>query len=362
MGVLVVLGVLPATAPLIGQSPESAVEDSGAILAAESSLVVVPLHVYKNRKSVVGLGEQAFELVEDGVVQDLAFVDGPVGRRDPARGRTVPIEIILLVDVRHTVRIDLLDIRKIRNSFFEGVQDNVSISVYGFGDNLKRITGPTRDIAKVQIALEMAYSSGDGHIPVLDALVATARDAASRAGNASRKLVLLSGDLNARSSGAIPHSALDFEIPVYDVWLSHQAPSTMGGRVASLRATPLLLGHQGPGAKGAPQKQLDNRNQKQRTAPLHECCPLGMELSREEKQMGLDASERTSGHRSDWKHRQNMTVRAYLKSIAKVAQNEYLVGYYPSRKGDEPVARQVEVRLKAKGIGQLYDGRRVIVH
>ena len=69
VGVPVLSGVSLTTVALIAQSPASAVEDSGAILTTESSLVIVPLHVYKNRKSV---------------------------------------------DVKQTVRIDLLDIRKMR--------------------------------------------------------------------------------------------------------------------------------------------------------------------------------------------------------------------------------------------------------
>lgn len=77
--------------------------------------------------------------------------------------------------------------------------------------------------------------------------------------------------------------------------------------------------------------------------------------------MGLDAPYRANA-RQDWKHNKSMWVRAYLKSLARLAQNEYFVSYYPSRRGDEPVARQVEVRLKSKRIGQLYGGKRVIVY
>ena len=166
--------------PGIAQTLGNAVEGGGPVLTAESGLMVVPLHVYKNRKSVSGLGMQAFELVEDGIVQDIAFVEGPGGLDDPATGRAVPIEIILLIDTKNTMKIDLLDTRKIRHSFFEGVRNNVAISVYGFAGGLKRLAGPTRDIGKIQIAFEMAYSAGHRHIPILDAIIAAARDAATR--------------------------------------------------------------------------------------------------------------------------------------------------------------------------------------
>ena len=358
------LGLLLTPVPGIAQTPEGGLEDWGSVLTTEAGLVMVPLHVYKNRESVGGLGEQAFELVEDGVVQDIAFVDGPGGQEDPTKGRVVPIEIIVLVDVKRTVRIDLLDTRKIRDSFFEGVSDSVAISVYGFADKLNRSIGPTRDIAKVQLALEMVYSSGDGHIPVVNAIVSTARDAASRTRNASRKLVVFSAGLNSWIFGEAAHSALDFEIPVYAMDLSPQAPPTRVGQTSVLKflGTPFLLGRPRLATKGAPEDQRDTRNPRPRSVPLHKCCPLGMEMSREEELKGIDAWEQTSSRRLDWKHRQSMMARAYLKSVAKVAQNEYFVGYYPSREGDEPIARQVEVRLKSKRIGQVFGGRRLILY
>ena len=360
MGVFSLLGVALTAVSAIAQTPESAVEDWDSVLTTEAGLVVIPLHVYKNGKPVGGLGEQAFELVEDGVVQKIAFVDGPGGRGDPAEGRTAPIEIILLVDVQNAVRIGLLDTRKLRDRFFEGIKETVAISVYGFADKLQRFLGPTRDIAKVQLALEMAYSSGDGHIPILDAIVATARDAASRTRNASRKLVVFSSRLNPRIFGAAAHSALDFEIPIYHFAAVEPGNMVDGSKYFYAWFRPFLLGSPGPRIQGAPQQQPDNRNQKQRSVPFDKWCPLAMEMNREIK--GIPPWTSTKGHLSDWKHLQNPHVRAYLRSLAEVAQNEYFVGYYPSRKGDEAVARQVEVRLKTKRTGQLFGGKRVIVY
>ena len=361
--VLVLLGASPTVVPGIAQTPERAVEDGGPVLTAQSGLLMVPLHVYKNRKSISGLGMQAFELVEDGIVQDIAFVEGPGGLDDPATGRAVVIEIILLIDTKNTMKIDLLDTRRIRHNFFEGVRDNVAISVYGFAGGLKRLAGPTRDIGKIQIAFEMAYSAGYGHIPILDAIIAAARDAPTRIRNASRKLVVYSRGLDPSIFGAAAHSALDFEIPIYDLAVNPQEPSAIGRTILySFRAYPLVLGRPGPRAQAAPQEFPVGRYQNPRSAPYQKCCPLGMEMIPVHKRMGLDAPYRANSRNADPKHRKSMLVRAYLESLARLAQNEYFVGYYPSRKGDEPVARNVEVRLKNKRIGQLYGGRRVIVY
>ena len=281
MSVLALLGVSLMAVSGVAQTPESPAEDGGPLLTAESGLVVIPLHVYKNRKSVGGLGEQEFELVEDGEVQDIAFVDGPGGRKDPAKQRIVPIEIILLVEAKNTARIDLLDTRKARGSFFEGVADNVAISVYGFTDKLRRLTGPTQDIAKVQIAFEVAYSSGTGHIPILDAIVTAARDAATRTRNAARKLVVFSGGLSRRIFGAAAHSSLDFEIPVYDFVVSHHEPIIGRGPtpVFSASATPVLLGRPESRAQAGSKSALTAGIRSQDRYPLTSAAPWAWKLA-----------------------------------------------------------------------------------
>ena len=130
-----------------GQAPDPVEEDPGLIISVESKLVVVPLHVYRKNNSVGGLDADAFELLEDGVAQNIAFVEGPAGPgEDPNKGRTVPTEIILLIDVSHSViKPGLLDIRTIRSAMLDGLREDVSISLYGFACNLKRFSGPTRD-------------------------------------------------------------------------------------------------------------------------------------------------------------------------------------------------------------------------
>ncbi len=74
---LLLVGLLLAAIPIAGQTSAEVVEDPGLIITSESSLVIVPLHVYKGKKSVGGLGKEAFELLENGVAKDIAFVEGP---------------------------------------------------------------------------------------------------------------------------------------------------------------------------------------------------------------------------------------------------------------------------------------------
>ena len=348
MRVLVMLGMLLVALPAIAQSPESAVENTGFVITTESNLVIVPLHVYKNRKSVDGLGEESFELLEDGVVQEIAFVEGP--STDSGEARAVPTEIILLLDVSHSVmKPGLLDIRAVRDSFIDGMRDNVLISVYGFADKLQRFTGPTRDVEKLQRALEMAFDSADGHTRVFEAIMQTLRDAANRGSNASRMLVVFSDGMSTTNLGTdLPaRSALAFGIPIYPVVLGHKELTQIGS------------GHQ---ALDSFYRRQNNRESWDQTDTRVQS-PETRLRDRELNQKGFaDLGVRTGGQSFDFKNPNSKATRALPQSLAKVAQSEYVVGYYPGQAGEQPTARRVEVRLKAKGVGKLYGGSRVVIH
>lgn len=348
MRALVVAGLLLAALPAVGQSPEGTVEDTGFIITTESNLVIVPLHVYKNRKSVDGLGEESFELLENGVVQNIAFVDGPSA--DPSDARAVPTEIILLLDVSHSVmKPGLLDIRAVRDSFIEGMRENVSISVYGFAHKLMRFTGPTRDVAKLQRALEMAFDSADGHTRVFEAIMQTLRDAANRGTNATRMLVVFSDGLSTTNLGTdLPaRSSLAFGIPIYPVVLGHKELTQIGS------------GHQ---ALDAFYRRQNNREAWDQTDTRVQSPETRLRDRELNQKAFADLGVQTGGQSFDFKNPNSKATRALLQSLAKVAQTEYVVGYYPRQAGEEPTARQIEVRLKSNGVGKLYGGRRVVVH
>lgn len=348
MRLMVVLGMSLLALPANAQSPESTVEDTGFVITTESNLVIVPLHVYKNRKSVNDLGEESFELLEDGVVQDIAFVDGP--STDPDDARAVPTEIILLLDLSFSVtKPGLLDFNAIRESFIDGMRDNVSISIYGFAAKLRRFTGPTRDAAKLKRALETAFGHDEGQTRVFEAIMQTLRDAANRGGNTSRMLVVFSDGLSTTNLGTdLPaRSALAFGIPIYPVVLGHRELTQIGS------------GHQGLDTFYRRQNSREAWDQTDHRAVSPELRLRDRELN--QKQFA-DLGVRTGGQGFDFKNPNSKAMRALLSSLATVAQSEYVVGYYPRRAGDQPTARQIEVRLKANGVGKLYGGRRIVIH
>jgi len=340
MVVRIVLGGMLAATVLLGQASEDVLEEPGLVITTESNLVLVPLHVYRKKSSVSGLGADAFELSEDGVAQKIAFVEGPAGPENQGASRTVPTEIILLIDVSHSVmRRGLLDIRTIRSSMLEGLREDVSVSVYGFARTLKRFTGPTRDIAKLQRALELSYASEDGGSRVYEAIMQTARDAANRGGNVSRMMVVFSDGFatTGLSPDLVVTSANAFGIPIYPVILGHDKiieRASKGGPPQPTRRRP----------NAGVQRQSRARDQESRQSDF------------------ADIGPQTGGRSYDPKIINNMVIGQILGSLATLAETEYVVGYYPSSV-DEPLsAHAVEVHLTNKEVGKLYGGRRTIVH
>ena len=363
---LTVLGILLAASLLAAQAREEAVEDPGLIITAESNLVLVPLHVYRDKTSVNGLGAKAFELREDGVLQDIAFVEGPSNGGDESSlestGRTVPTEIIFLIDFSYSVMTPgLLDFHAIRSTMLEGLRKDVMISVYGFASKLRIFTGPTRDLAKLQRALDQSFESEAGGSRVYEAIMQTARHAANRGGNVSRMMVVFSDGLSTTNldPDLVARSANAFGIPIYPVVLGHDR---IVARAQGLRGG---LGggfgvgrHPNPGNNQRAQPQFGaTRN------PVGQMQRQSNARSQETLQrIFADIGPRTGGRSYDLEVINNAVIREILKSLSTLAATEYVVGYYPRAVDEELSAHAVEVSLVSEEIGRLYGGRRLVVH
>ena len=336
------------------QVADEPVGNPDLIITAESNLVVVPFHVYRNKSSINGLGAESFELLEDGVVQEIAFVEGP-----PADGgshvRTVPTEIIFLIDFSFSVMTPgLLDFTTIRNTMLEGLREDVMISVYGFASKLKRFTGPTRDPAKLQRALDLAYASEAGGSRVYEAIMQTARDASSGGGNVSRMMIVFSDGFSTTKlkPELVVGAANAFGIPIYPVVLGHdrivkQAQGIRTGRM-NIPINPGLRepGRRGPrAAAGASDRAARSRAQERRQMTF------------------ADFGPKTGGRSYDLDVINSKVMgRKSLKSLSTLAETEYIAGYYPKAVDEELTAHRVEIRLVSQEIGRMYGGRRTVLH
>ena len=353
----IALGILLAASVAVGQETDKPAEDQGLIITAESNLVIVPLHVYREKTSVNGLAAEAFELREDGVLQSIAFVEGPSSEELEESSRTVPTEIIFLIDFSYSVMTPgVLDFQTIRSTMLEGLREDVMISVYGFADKLKRFTGPTRDLAKLQRALDQSFESEAGGSRVYEAIMQTARDAANRGGNVSRMMVVFSDGLSTTnlSPDLVVRSANAFGIPIYPVVLGHdrivaRAQGLGGGG---------LWRHPHPG---------NNQSREPQFVPRRNPEPEMRRQSNARSQESLqrvfaDLGPRSGGRSYDLEVINNTVIRQILGSLSTLAETEYVVGYYPRAVDEELTAHAVEVSLVSEEIGKLYGGRRLVVH
>ena len=328
------------------------------MITTESNLVVVPLHVYQKKDSVNGLGEESFELYEDGKLQRIAFVEGPPGEGEEATARSVPTEIIFLIDFSYSVMTPgLLDFQTIRSAMLNGLREDVQISVYGFSHSLKRFTGPTRDLEKLQWALDQSFASESGGSKVYEAIMQTARDASSRGGNVSRMMVVFSDGLSTTKldHNLVVHSANAFGIPLYPVILGHD-------RIRK-RAQGIPTGGTGVGRQPNPGRAAREPQFGPNQRPSNPLNRAAVNRHQENlMRIFAELGPRTGGRSYDLEIINNKVIRQILGSLSQLAATEYVVGYYPTGTDEEMTPHEVEVRLREGVRGKLYGGRRLVVH
>ena len=172
---------------LAAQESGSPAEPPGFVIRTESNLVLTPFYVVHKKKYVEGLTREDLRIFEDGRAQEIALFEGP-GAGGAQAGRSVPVEIILLLDVSLSVmNRGLLDVYTLQEELLEGLGDNVSVGIYAFANKLTRLTRPTRELDKLQAALEKAYELAGGGTRLYEAVMQTTRDAAS--GDAHKRAV-----------------------------------------------------------------------------------------------------------------------------------------------------------------------------
>ena len=317
------------------------VEDGGFIITAESNLVVVPLHVYRKKRSVNGLPKEAFELREDGVLQDIAFVEGPPPEGEQST-RDVPTEIIFLIDFSYSVMTPgLLDFTAVRSTMLDRLRDNVLISIYGFAANLKHFTGPTRDVSKLQWALDQAHASEAGGSRVYEAIIQTAKHATDRGGNISRMMVVFSDGFSTTNLDpqVVVRAARAFGIPLYPVVLGHDRVVRRARRGPGVNVL-------GPSRNPVPALNRGSNSREQ------------------ENRMRIfaDIGPQTGGRSYDLEVINSKVIRHILGSLSELAETEYVVGYYPKAVDEALTPHEVQVSLTSQEHGRLYGGRRFVVH
>lgn len=322
----------PASAPSPAQEQEP-----GFVIRMETKLALVNFYVAQKNRYVDNLRPEDIQLLEDGKPQKLAVFEGPgTGRRN------TPVEILLLFDVSLSVmNIDLLSPFAIKETLLDGIGEHVSVSIYAFGSKWRRFVEPTRDMNKLQAALEAVFDFTNPGTRLYESIIYTARDAAESGSNASRVMVIFSDSF---STTRMPpkdaaRMANYYGIPLYPVILGHQRVMrrAMGGG-----------GFGGGGGRGVPNVNTLDRQAvaKDQEAQMLEFAELG---------------ELTGGRSYDPPVVNSIIVREIMRSVATHVQMQYVAGYYPASSGEKRT-HKLEVKLLRKDAGKLRGGTRTVLH
>ncbi len=330
-------------------------EQSDFVIRSETKLVLAPFHVIKKRNYIEGLSETDFELLVDGAPYEIGLFEGPAsgdvpdGAEPGAKGRSVPVEIILLLDVSFSViNRGLLDVYTLKEEVLDHLGDEVSVSVYAFAERLSRFSRPTRDIAKLEQALDAAYKYAHLETRLYESIIQTCRDATQSASNAKRMMLVFSdgfdnGDLTAQAAA---NAANFFGIQLYPVVLGHDQIEDRAMEQGGARSALNRIGRRAPprAVQGNPRAGQRLSRARAREAQLAKFAELG---------------PITGGRNFDPSHINNEMIRRIFGSLVRQVQAEYLIGYYPAA-DEEPRVHPVKIRLKDDKHGDLYGGVRQV--
>ncbi|MCP5116512.1 MAG: VWA domain-containing protein [bacterium] len=354
--------------PAAGANPEQAPpEDPGFVIRTETQLVLVSFHVVRKGQFVENLQKEDVRLLENGKPREIAIFEGPTGSEGENREsegeqqqqRTIPVEIILLLDVSLSVmNKDLLDAVAIKETFFDQLGDNVSVSVYAFARRLQRLTEPTNRPARLEWALMQAYGLAGLGTRLYKSIIDTCRDAAKSEKQATRLMVVFSDGFS--TAKVTPKQAVaaarQYGITLYPVILGHDRVVKRGSLGAS-RGQPNPRsrnpwGRQRLPGTGDPARGGINQQQRQSQARNQESLMADF----------ADVGDQTGGRSFDPVTVNSLMVRAILSTVVAEVKNEYVVGYYPTGEGKKNKPRKVEIKFakSTKTKGKIYGGRRLL--
>ncbi len=230
--------------------------------------------------------------------------------------RSVPVEISVLFDCSSSVdRVNKLDPRVFHESLLDEFP-NASIAVYGFSDDLMRLSRPTRDAASLKKAMDLVAAIPQRDTPLFGSIADTVRDASSTGANVIRMVVILS-DGESTSPG--------------DASRVEEAARVAKEAGASL--FPVMLNSL---AAGSSREAADSVK--------------GF--------MGLAAA---TGGKEFFGLMGGNVLPTVLQGLAREMRSDYVAGFYVAASA-EPKRHRIEVVLRSKEQGRIYGGSRELVH
>jgi VWFA-related protein len=179
----------------IGQTPPTPVQDPAPVFRASADVVTVEASVRRERRPVLGLTAADFELLDNGVAQEITDVNY----------EKLPIDVTVLLDVSASVTGSVLDelrrsLRQLRADL--GARDRLRLITFDM--RIRRLIDFTQSAAATDDALASLGSAGSS--AVFDSL-AVALTAAAPTGR--RQLIMLFSDGQDSSSITDAETLLD---------------------------------------------------------------------------------------------------------------------------------------------------------
>lgn len=322
--------LLLAALPLAAQDPPA--------FHTDTSLALVRFQVVHNNTYVLNLKPEDVRLFEDGKPRPFTvFEDGR------STNRTAPVDLALLFDISGSVLdAGLLNPLVFKTTILDGLP-NVRLAVYGFSDDLRRYTRPTRDMAAVEAAFHALGERSKGEtidlkpLPkrsasrpgtwIYEAVAAAVRDISPSPSDTA--LILIFSDGLANNSSAVPEDAAavaqELGVTVY----------------------PAVLGFKNILEKIEQATQSARRN--------------NLEAQQNEVRRYTQLGPLTGGRAFNLPQISLAVMQQILEFMVGQIRHQYLLGFVPEP-SSKPRTHKLEVRLVDKSQGTLMGGIRTLVH
>jgi VWFA-related protein len=297
----------------------------------DANLALVHFQVApKKGQFVTDLRPEEIVVKEDGAPQKIAVFEG--GRFYP---RTVPVEISLLFDCSGSMAMAGLINPHVFGSNLLDEYENVRIAIYGFSDNLKRLTTPTRDPETLRTAAAGVLTVPNGITPLFRTIGTVTREAAGTPGNAIRMVVIFSdGEANPRAD-------------------SDLSDNTVGdAQELGVALYPVTL-------EGAPMESAQMSGTPQLSAIPKPIYLTAQDAVSRARFAGLGKSTGGQGFEAAIS---TEVLPEILRSIGRQIRFEYVAGYYHPAGSGSGKRRRVTVTWSGKGRGEILGGTRVVVY
>ena len=113
-------------------------------------MVALSVTVLDGKKPVAGLGQQDFEIYEDGIQQNVQFFES----------RAVPLDVILLLDASSSMGDKMNVVHEAARGFMKMLRQGDRGAVVAFADNVRVIQPLTADAAAIEDAINSTQPKG----------------------------------------------------------------------------------------------------------------------------------------------------------------------------------------------------------